>query len=980
MRSFAPVLPVWQHLLVLILSSTVSASSIAHTKNPHCAADLDSVKLLVNDFASPHPFCEFWEIGGKKRTNSPLDSLDAAQVSQGCDCILATPTLAGAGAAITMGPRPTGNVRQCWSKDPVVQYVAEEVHSPKQFCHYWMAGHHHEHSPFQSVDAAQISSVCSCAAATSTIFSSKPSTTEMATIIHSGVFSTSVPPISRPNKSQIESLSSLATISTAKQSVKASTTATLSMVVPTGIDRSSPDILKPANTVTLYYANPGSGGGKDSTVDVNAGFGHPVVNLDHSSLIASVKCSSGGAEIAFADSQTATLAMAAWNGSLPIVLIATMPDCSSKPSRLTKRDTQSTTTAALVVSSVQAGSTTVQVSAQQQSVQNLINSGGVVINPGALTASFNVNLGSTLSSAVQSSSWGRQPKFWSYYQTTVPSNSGNWDVQAADWQITMAQGFRQYGAFLTPMTPGYLYNELYCVGCSVSGQIGVTGSIAPGTSSLASRTKLTLDGYLGATVNIGYAALNPGWVTAGVNLLRMPLQAFVIPGVATITPTVALDFSMTITSGPLDIGQLYFGSSHNMTMTGTQLLGDGSIVPGGIQSTISASQGAWANYANDEDGPTTINMPLTLELDVTMMGVSGSMSLVRDPQYMPKGGPDDGQCNGGYFLTGTMTDQVTLNAMSNAVVQASRGSYVLKDTCEQNVVSGYKSPPVLSSALPLCQSSPVTSLIADPTGTAFCSTFLGTPVGVASTVSATSTITSYATITASTVLQTTSVITSTATSIATAYSTVEICGTSSSVKQRIKRQPLPTAEPAAPRPVIDNAAPTPTYLQGQSPAYISSACNCFPGVITSVSYASATATVTSTSTITSISYSTTSTTTTTTTTSLATGPAVPASTSTVNGQTFNIFSSATLLNAGTQYLVSCPCTGANSGTCRYGGTAATCRGFSDCVLFCSEVPSCGGVALIAGYCNVLNFNPLVSTNSCAAVSSGNADMVAGRGK
>ncbi|KAF2149528.1 hypothetical protein K461DRAFT_315530 [Myriangium duriaei CBS 260.36] len=120
--------------------------------------------------------------------------------------------------------------------------------------------------------------------------------------------------------------------------------------------------------------------------------------------------------------------------------------------------------------------------------------------------------------------------------------------------------------------------------------------------------------------------------------------------------------------------------------------------------------------------------------------------------------------------------------------------------------------------------------------------------------------------------------------------------------------------------------------------------------------------------ITSVTTSTTTTTVSTTATGFA--KATASSVTTVNGQTFGVFTGATLLNSASHYLKSCKCSGGGLfSICAYGNVAGTCKAFSDCTALCSRIGGCKGTAYIAGYCNFLSVAPLVASDSCAATGT-----------
>ncbi|KAF2148627.1 hypothetical protein K461DRAFT_282087 [Myriangium duriaei CBS 260.36] len=280
------------------------------------------------------------------------------------------------------------------------------------------------------------------------------------------------------------------------------------------------------------------------------------------------------------------------------------------------------------------------------------------------------------------------------------------------------------------------------------------------------------------------------------------------------------------------------------------------------------------------------------------------------------------------FLTTTTTPTVYLNpTVSLVTITSTITSYGTPTTTTSISNEGNNRRDYLAKRLPTLSATVCTAYL---THTIFPYHYI-TGQAVTSTGPAWSTVTKTSFVTATAPDSTTEVVSafySTVTARVAAVVTDKVCGPSSTTAALQRR--------VAPTDVLDSAR----ALEVRD-------------LVTHVSYSAVPTTVTATILTLSV-----------------TASAVPNNNVTINNQLWNVYNSMTLLNAVSGYLHSCLCT-SSGGTCTYGSASVTCNSFDACTTMCSKIPACYGTAMIAGYCNLLNFTPLTTPDSCAATDSSN---------
>ncbi|KAF2151823.1 hypothetical protein K461DRAFT_313631 [Myriangium duriaei CBS 260.36] len=155
-------------LVTLFLTSAFAAEVI------NCHND-ERIGVLKNQFKSPQSFCLWYNTG--TRPNSPLQHLNAQEVTQICACILGTPAVR---RPVPIVPIPREYVKRC--SQGYKSILSAQANQPKQFCQFWNQADWRNSSPFQrALTVSQLYNACECYKAVTTTTTRTTTTTAQTT-------------------------------------------------------------------------------------------------------------------------------------------------------------------------------------------------------------------------------------------------------------------------------------------------------------------------------------------------------------------------------------------------------------------------------------------------------------------------------------------------------------------------------------------------------------------------------------------------------------------------------------------------------------------------------------------------------------------------------------------------------------------------------------------------------------------------------
>ncbi|KAF2148367.1 hypothetical protein K461DRAFT_301911 [Myriangium duriaei CBS 260.36] len=165
--------------LSALLWSAVFATrwSAATSQTVACTSKDVSVVQFEKDVTNPTAFCTYWTGSWASATDNPLGNLNSTVISQVCSCISAHPTLVATATSTTKRASTTTTssviapTTSCSPKDSNITAVENAFLQPLVFCKYYINGSQtRTKSPVSGVNAQKLSSVCSCATATPSLF------------------------------------------------------------------------------------------------------------------------------------------------------------------------------------------------------------------------------------------------------------------------------------------------------------------------------------------------------------------------------------------------------------------------------------------------------------------------------------------------------------------------------------------------------------------------------------------------------------------------------------------------------------------------------------------------------------------------------------------------------------------------------------------------------------------------------------------
>ncbi|KAF2150910.1 hypothetical protein K461DRAFT_295015 [Myriangium duriaei CBS 260.36] len=606
--------------LFLFLSLTIptSATSQGARHSKACALATADVSRLRKDIAHVVEFCDYFTAGSGHRLHSPFNDLEPAAISQACACI------PWASSIRTATALPTGQKGACNPADEVFKAFEAEVRSPMAWCDYWLlhGSQHRVQSPFNELNARQLSSICHCAVATKTIFSkhahtsatevlsttphprhktssttaqskkkasstatqhrsllshvrststlgnptaTKRSSTIITTPVHAP---TAAAPGSNPSK---QSVLQAGTATTAEPFVASATTRTLTQVVPTKlIDVKNIRNLDLANNTVIYFHDPSD---PEHFLAVTPKLDGPATNLDYSSYVQGVECTPSGINITFYNATQRDYALSAWaNASSNHFYLLTT--CNSSTGFSTSHVTKGAK------------------NARSPNVGKFAVLQAKPINAAGLGAAIS---GKFLESPTVPIPGDISPQSNLMDDCEIDIVEGAFNLNSStgpDYDMTdvtpwgLGSSIYGYSGPIEGTYPEYIASlanaiasdlihplpapnsvEVNCVQCSLDMDLRVTGKLQM-FSNAPPQVDLALNGSINAVINLGTSVLWPMGIDFSQPLFEIPLTTYQLDGRLIIHPALTVRIAAAAWNIPdKSLGQIYLGNEFGVMLS-----------------------------------------------------------------------------------------------------------------------------------------------------------------------------------------------------------------------------------------------------------------------------------------------------------------------------------------------------------------------------------------------------------------------------